>query len=284
MSLRQTSGSIVCPGCGRLVGVRDEKCLNCGRPHPGLWGWAPVLQRLGRDLGLTQIVIGSCAVLYVAMLLVDVQGIRMSGIFDFLSPSIKGMFLFGASGAEPVFRYHRWWTLLSAAWLHGSLLHILFNMMWVRQLLPATVHFYGAGRAMILYTVSAITGFALSSASFFFPSILKTVMGQGIFTLGASAPLFGLLGALLLYSRRTGSRALGQQIWGWVVVLFLFGFVMRGVDNWAHLGGLLGGYATAKWMDPLTPERGDHLVAGLACLGLSLASIVASVLHGRAFL
>ena len=41
----------MCPSCGSLVGVRDEKCLSCGRANPGLWGFAPVLRKLGADLG-----------------------------------------------------------------------------------------------------------------------------------------------------------------------------------------------------------------------------------------
>ena len=53
--------------------------------------------------------------------------------------------------------------MLSAGWLHGSALHILFNMMWVRQLGPATADIYGAGRMVIIYTVAGVAGFLLSS-------------------------------------------------------------------------------------------------------------------------
>ena len=47
----------------------------------------------------------------------------------------------------------------------------------------------------------------------------------------------------------------------YAVILFVFGFLMPNIDNYAHLGGFLGGYATARWLDPLTPERIDHLIA-----------------------
>ena len=53
-------------------------------------------------------------------------------------------------------------------------------------------------------------------------------------------------------------------------MLLIFGFIMPGVDNWAHLGGLGGGYLTAKLLDPLKPERGDHLLWPLGCLVVSL--------------
>jgi len=51
---RQTTGSVVCTSCGRLVGVNDETCYNCGRRNPGLWGFGPLLRRLGNDLGFVR--------------------------------------------------------------------------------------------------------------------------------------------------------------------------------------------------------------------------------------
>ena len=163
MFRRQTEGSVVCGGCGTLVGVRDEECLNCGRRNPGLWGFAPALRRLGNDLGFVSIVTGVCAVLYMLSLLVSGQQIGMGGLFSLLSPSGQSLFLLGSSGAVPVFGAGRWWTVLSAGWLHGSLLHIVFNMMWVRQLAPATADIYGPSRTVILYTVAGVCGFTLSS-------------------------------------------------------------------------------------------------------------------------
>jgi len=58
--------------------------------------------------------------LYVAMLLMSGSGIRMNSLFSFLAPSTTSLFLFGASGGMPVFQYGRWWTLLSAGWLHSA--------------------------------------------------------------------------------------------------------------------------------------------------------------------
>src|SRR5438876_3833993 len=68
---RRTSGSVVCPSCGSLVGVRDDKCYTCGRSNPGLWGFAPALRQLGTDLGFVPMVVGACSVLYVLTLLVS---------------------------------------------------------------------------------------------------------------------------------------------------------------------------------------------------------------------
>jgi rhomboid protease GluP len=270
--LRQKWGSVVCPSCGNLVGVNDERCFTCGRWNPGLWGFAPVLSRLGRDLGFTQFVMGACIILYFLSLVADAQGISMSG-FNFLAPSIQSLFLFGASGFIPVFRYGRWWTFLTAGWLHAGLLHILFNMMWIRQLAPATSEMYGASRMVIIYTIAGVTGFAASTLSGAFIPFL----GGAGFTVGASAPIFGLLGALVYYGRRTGSNIVGDQAKSWAIALFIFGFIFRGVDNWAHLGGFAGGYAAAKFLDPLRPERLDHLVGALVCLALTGIAIAFSI-------
>ena len=128
-----------------------------------MWGLAPLFRRLGQDLGFTSIVTWGCTALYIASLLVDPRGIKMGGIFEILEPSNRSVFLLGASGAVPVFDYGRWWTILSAAWLHGNVLHILFNMLWIRQLAPAVSELYGSSRTVIIYTVSSAVGFFLST-------------------------------------------------------------------------------------------------------------------------
>ncbi|MBZ5496689.1 MAG: rhomboid family intramembrane serine protease [Acidobacteriia bacterium] len=279
MFKRQKTGSVLCTSCGKLVGVRDPVCWNCGRRNPGLWGFGPVLRGLGRDLGYTSIVIAGCAVLYAATLVTDPQGISASGLFGLLSPSMRSLFVFGASGAVPVFEYGRWWTVLSASWLHGSLLHIFFNMLWVRQLAPDVVELYGAPRTVIVYTAAGIAGFALSScAGFLFGGMPIFFLRGAQLTIGASAPIFGLLGALVYYGRRGGSRHISGQATSMAIVLFIFGFVMPNIDNYAHFGGFLGGYAMARWLDPLQPEKIDHMVWALVCMAATLASVIASLL------
>jgi len=276
MFKRQRTGSVICPSCGKLVGVQEAECWNCGRRNPGMFGFASALRRLG-DLGFTSIVVWGCVALYLASLAVDPRGIGMSG-FSILSPSLKSAYILGASGSIPFFGYERWWTVLSAAWLHGNLLHIFFNMLWVRQLAPATAALYGASRAVIIYTVASILGFLLSStAGLIFGASSFVILRGAQFTLGASAPIFGLLGALVVYGRRTGSSHLKGQAMYYAVILFVFGFMMPNIDNYAHLGGFLGGYAAARWMDPLRQERSDHLIIAIICLAATAFSVAASV-------
>ena len=282
MFKRQTSGSVICTSCGVLVGVNDETCYNCGRRNPGLFGFAPALRALGQDMGFVPFVIGTCVVVYALTLLWSGGDVGVGGLFSFLAPSFESTILFGASGSVPVFALGRWWTVLSAAWLHGGALHLLLNMMALRQLAPAVADLYGPGRMVIIYTAGAIGGFTLSSvAGQYFPAIL--FLRGSPFTVGASASIAALIGAILYYGHRSGSSVARQYATSYVFMLIAMGFLMRGIDNYAHAGGFGGGYLAARLLDPLKPERIDHIAIALACLAASILSVVASVIHGLQF-
>ena len=268
---RQTEGSVICTSCGVLVGVNDPTCYNCGRRNPGLWGYGPALRRLGNDLGFVTIVTAGTVIMFVLSLILSRQGLQMM-----LSPSGQILYLLGASGAFPVISEGRWWTVLTAAWLHGGIMHIFFNVLWIRQLGPEIANLYGAGRMVIIYTVSSITGFALSTALYVAPIHLPFFGGAGL-TVGASAPIFGLLGALVYYGRRTGASHIGQAGLQYALIVGVMGFILPGVDNSAHLGGFIGGYLISLVLDPLKSERIDHLAIAVGCLVITLLAIIWSV-------
>lgn len=279
MALRQTTGSVLCRSCRQLVGVNDARCFHCGAAQPGLWGFAPLVAGLGRDLGFVTLVVWGCSALYLASLAMDPGRIGMQGL-GLLAPSGHAVFVLGASGSVPVFDAGRWWTLLSAGWLHGSALHILFNMLWVRDLGPVTAQLYGPSRAAIIFFGASVTGFVASSSVGQFLPFLPGPLGGGHLTLGASAAIFGLLGAMIYYGRRAGSQALGDHALRYAIILGVMGFVLPGVDNWAHGGGFAGGYLLARWLDPLIPERPHHFLLALALVVGSALSILGSVVHG----
>ncbi len=283
MLQRQRTGSVVCPQCGRLVGVNDERCFNCGKWQPGLWGFAPALGKLVRDLGFGEVVLWGCIVLFGGTLLYSPQDVYIGGnILALLAPGSAALFKFGMSGAVPILEGH-WWTVLSAGWLHGGALHILFNMLWIRQLAPAVAEFFGTSRLVIIYTAGTVVGFALTSAV----GILRLPgpLSGAYFTVGASAPLFGLFGALYLYGQRSGNRVISQQFMQYLVLWIVLGVMASfssqnaiRIDNWAHLGGFAGGYLAARFLDPLRPEKPGHTIAALACLLATVLSILASLL------
>jgi rhomboid protease GluP len=275
---RKTSGSVVCPSCGSLVGVRDEKCYSCGRANPGLWGFGPMVRQLGADFSFAPLVIATCATLWVVMVLMSGSNVQMGGILSALTPSRSVSFLFGASGAIPVFGLGRWWTVLSAGWLHAGLLHILMNMYWVHMMGPAITELFGPARTVIIYTVGGVFGFALSSFAGAYLPAIPFLGGAGI-TVGASAPVFGLIGALYHYGR-LGSSIAKQQAVSFMLQAVLFGLLIQGIDNYAHLGGFAGGYLTSAFLNPMTRERGDHLLIAIGCLVATVLAIAASLVTG----
>jgi rhomboid protease GluP len=276
MFRRQKTGSVLCPSCGQLVGVNDDECLNCGRKRPGMWGLTGPLRALARGDAFVPFVMWACGAVYLATLAADPSQIRMEGL-AILSPSTMSLCRFGASGVLPVVLGERWWTPLSAGWLHAGLVHIAFNLLSIRSLGPLVTHLFGASRTVLVYVISSICGFALSTLAQYVFAGYPWPLGGGGFTLGASAAVFGLIGAVLRYGRRGGSSLIRDQAMQWIISGLLFGFMLRGIDNWAHIGGLAGGYVTAIWLDPLKPERGDHAALAVIALAVSLGAVVASL-------
>src|SRR6476469_4888885 len=102
---RKTTGSVVCPSCGSLVGVNDDKCYMCGRRNPGLWGFGPVLRRFENEFGFTTAIVYGCGGLYALSLLLTVlSGGNLFGgsIFTMFGPNPFAANALGAAGAVPV--------------------------------------------------------------------------------------------------------------------------------------------------------------------------------------
>lgn len=274
---RRTEGAVVCRSCARLVGVTDETCYNCGARYPALWGWAPVLRDLGGDdLGFTKIVLVVNVLVYVGCLLMDPSAIQGGGLMSFLSPSGEALVAFGASGVYPVVGLGHWWTVLSAGWLHGGLLHIGFNLYWATKLIPWVARMFGPGRMVIIYLVSSVIGFALSTGASY---VTFLVTGNVVpLTVGASAALMGMFGALVHYGRRTAQQDLTRWAWGYVIAILVMGLVFPNVDNFAHIGGFAGGWLVALVLDPAKPERLNHLAAALVLIGASVGAVLLSLL------
>ena len=272
---RQREGSVICTSCGVLVGVNDPTCYNCGRRNPGLWGFAPMLRNFGNDLGFINIVTGSTIIMFVLSLVMSRDGTSIG-----LSPSLPALMVLGASGSVPVFTYGWWWTVLTAGWLHGGIIHIFFNVLWIRQLGPEIANMYGAGRMILIYTVAGVCGFALSSVL----GLLPIPFFGAPVTVGASASIFGFLGALVHNGRRTGRTHVRQAGLQYALIMGVMGFILQGVDNAAHLGGFVGGYLASLILDPLKPERVDHIVMALVCLLLTLGAIIYTVISAIPYL
>ncbi len=259
-------GSMICPQCGRLIGVTEEKCPFCGAWRPGMFGAAPRLQRLfGGGLDLIAPLVSVCVVLYVAALLLDLSALTRSfGIFNFLSPGTRALYQLGMTGGV-AWREGWWWTVFTAIFLHGSLIHIFFNVMWIRDLGPAVSQAYGPARAFVIFMVGGVAGFVVSN------------LVAGSPTVGASGSIFGLLAAMIVFARRTGSSVMKAQLWQWAIILFAMGFLMSSVNNWAHGGGFAGGWAAAQAMG-LGGERRESPAVQVLAIGFILVTLAGFVM------
>jgi rhomboid protease GluP len=255
--MRKTSGSMLCPACGKLIGVTETACPFCGAKNPGLFGYAPSIQRLvGGRLDFPRVILITCVALYVASLVLQPEAIfeLRGGLFGILSPGTRALYQLGMTGGIS-WREGWWWTVLTAIYLHGSLLHIVFNMMWTIRLASQVTLAFGPARGFVLFSFAGALGFLVSNVA------------AGSPTVGASGSIFGLLAALIVYGRRTGQGLATREHWMFAIVMFAFGFMMSSVNNWAHAGGFAGGWIAASVM-PASHEKREPMWMMLLALGL----------------
>jgi rhomboid protease GluP len=189
------------------------------------------------------------------------------------SPSMNVLRFLGASGtaASRILHFDVWWTFITANWLHGSLVHLLFNMVALRQIAPLVIQEYGLSRMFTIYTLSGIVGFFLSYKA----GVLLTV--------GASAGICGMIGASLFFGK-TSQSPFGQMVYkqtsGWVVTLILIGFLLPNINNWGHGGGLIGGIFFA-WVFGYLQKRREMIldkVLAAVCAGVTVFLLGKSVI------
>jgi rhomboid protease GluP len=223
---------------------------------------------------LIHTIIAVNAGMFLLSLLIGGGGWRLSANpMTLLSPDSQGLLLLGATGVIPIDRLHHWWTLISASYLHGGILHIVFNMLALRQIAHLVIREYGTYRMIVIYTLSGVGGFLVSYLA-------------GVnFTIGASAAVCGLIGAALYYGKSRGGiygQAIYRQVGGWAMGIVLFGLVVPGINNWAHGGGMAAGILSALLMGYHERKRENmlHRFLGGLCLWATAAVLVWAVLTG----
>jgi rhomboid protease GluP len=142
------------------------------------------------------------------------------------------------------------WRLLTPALLHGSFTHILFNMYALLSFGTSLERYFGRWRFFILYVLGAFAG---NVASFLFT--------DG-YSVGASTAIFGLLGAegIFLYQNRKLLGAQARSAIGNIVFVAVFNLFIIGslpfIDNWGHIGGLVGGLMFTSFAGPIWEIEG----------------------------
>ena len=267
--------SILCPSCRKLISSDESRCPHCGIASPGSWWKNNVWTRafLGADQLIRTIIYLNVG-MYILSLLINplASGLSLNP-FSLLSPANESLLFLGATGTIPIDRLHRWWTLVSANYLHGGIFHILFNMGAFTQIAPLVLREYGAKRMIILYTLGGVIGFWIS------------YLAGVAFTVGASAAVCGLIGASLYYGKSRGGsygQAVYRQIGAWALGLLLFGLLMPGVNNWGHGGGICAGAALGFLLGykERRRERLSHRILAGLCVALTLVILVWAAVSG----
>lgn len=133
------------------------------------------------------------------------------------------------------------WRILTATFLHANIFHLAVNMYALYYFGSFVESQYGGKKLFVLYVLSGITGSLLST--FVTAVSLALNIGGNPFSVGvgASGALFGILGYVLVMPSYYVNK---QQLYYILILNLLIGFAFAGlIDNWAHIGGLLGGMA-----------------------------------------
>ena len=249
-----TTDDKVCPYCQEVVGPRAIDRRSPGEIMGGLIPHARFT---------TIIILLLNFGLYVATVL---YSMRAGNEDAWLNIDGRTLLTFGAK-----LRYGggmflgQWWRLVTAGFLHGGLLHIAMNC-WVLYDLGAQVEeVYGTSRMIVFYFAGTVLGFYAS------------LWWSPVLSVGASAGLFGLIGAMIALgvgNRHPMGGAIRAHYMRWVVYMLIFGLLpgIR-VDNAAHLGGLVAGFGIAYLADlpRLVADSRERFwrIAAWACVAIT---------------
>lgn len=214
-----TTSDKVCPYCGERVGpraieLRDPGALLGGLVPAGLYFSALILT----------LTIG----LYVLTVVASMKSGNGQALMNLDGQTLA---LFGAKYPPFIFA-GQWWRLITAGFLHAGLFHILMNGFGLLQIGPQVEMYYGTRRMVVIYFSSTALGFLAS-----------TITSRAL-SVGASAGLFGLMGALLAITLRHEGRAADTMRSSFLTIIginLVYGFINPVIDNAAHIGGLVAG-------------------------------------------
>jgi len=226
----------MCQACRALVDRKDRVCPFCGENTSAAprGGAGRVVSRIVPERArYTAALLSINLVLYGLSLAASA---RHAGAFDLgsLLGSIDSYTLVRL-GAKygPLIAAGQWWRFITPIFLHANLIHLAFNSIVLFDLGPAVEQIYGSHKYIVLYIVTGVAGFVVS---FLWHPYSVSV--------GASGAIFGLIGAMIGYGQRHRS-SFGDSVKSmyvrWAIYGLIYGFIVPGVDNAAHLGGLGAG-------------------------------------------
>ncbi len=187
------------------------------------------------------------------------------------SDNAENLVRFGALFG-PFVEEGQYWRFFTAAFLHIGILHIVFNSYCLWKLGSLLEALYGTVQFSFIYVVSALCGSALSFLS-------SAIVSSPRISAGASGAIFGVAGAMLVAGFRyeaqipeTLQQAFGKGALPFIAYNLFYGFTHPGIDNWAHLGGAVGGTLCALALRPQKDRPRDIRLAVTLFFGVVLAA------------
>lgn len=159
-----------------------------------------------------------------------------------------------------------YYRLLTSAFVHVNILHFVMNMYVLYIVGSQAEGFFGKAKFLIIYILSALSG-----------SLLSMLLNQNVASIGASGAIFGLFGALLYFGynyRVYLGNTFVRQILPVILINLLFGFMVVGIDNYAHIGGLIGGYVVSMATGFIGKGRNKDRVNGIIITILLFAFLI----------
>jgi rhomboid protease GluP len=174
--------------------------------------------------------------LFGMMLLATIQarGGELSGNLLFGSIDVVTLVRFGAKYGFLIAE-GEWWRFVTPVFLHANLIHLGFNSWVLFDLGPAVEGLYGPYKFVVLYILTGAASFVFSF-----------LWSPAVPSVGASGAIFGLIGVMIAYgyrNRRGAGEAVRNMFVRWAVYMLMFGLIIPGIDNAAHIGGLVAGIA-----------------------------------------
>lgn len=271
----------MCPECRALVDRGEDKCPLCGSPmHAvarGVAGRAVDLS-LPSHGRITYVIALVNGLLFLLTLLATMKARGGEAGLSGLLGSIDGYTLvrYGAKFG-PFIADGDWWRLVAPVFLHGGLMHIGMNTWVLFDIGPGVEGLYGRAKFLVMYLLCGIGG-----------ALASYLWSPNSVSIGASGAIFGLIGVMIGRSyqyRGTHASPERAMFVRWAVYMILFGLVIPGIDNAAHIGGLIVGLGLGYVVADLPAEEGNSLglwrALQTAAILLVAVSFIMVSLHPR---
>ena len=265
-----------CPACGNPTPIERADCIYCGHKSVEAIVAEQEAARANRFINTLFARSNPFTMIFIGINLGVFALEWLAGGMNALSADVTVLTAMGAKDNLLINTRHEYWRFITSNFLHIGFMHLLFNNYALMIIGQEIERIYGSARFVVLYIV---TGLVASMASYYFNPAATSA--------GASGSIFGLFGVMATFAFKYRkelpeflSKDIQRRIIPVIIINLIFGFIVRIVDNAAHIGGLLSGVALALIISYKRPDEretaGVWRALQIICLAVILISFVAA--------